>query len=308
MRKMMENETHRASVDAVFDSARWESQRGNYAVYVEAGLLVHMLVNRYPNELGCYLKRLATDLDPNAAMACFPNRGRWTSEVRDYDYDVPGAGRQASIAFPNVEVSVAPLGSARVHAVLAMLDYIVVSTVDQQFRADHFARAQRHLARALELKPDDQLALLLTLTQTVQSEARRNELRERLVDSHPGHWATWIARASMPGISGPEQSAAVARAWTLAPWRTEVIGWAAARAFADTRWSEARTLAIKAWLGGNDDDDTRALVYASSTQAGSCAEAESWLPAPKDRKAFIARVARLREEVNAPPAPCPVPP
>jgi hypothetical protein len=73
-------------------------------------------------------------------------------------------------------------------------------------------------------------------------------------------------------------------------------------------WSEARTLAIKAWLGGVDGDDNRALVYAASLQLGSCAEAESWLPPATGRKAFIARVARMREEMNAPPALCPVPP
>ena len=113
----------------------------------------------------------------------------------------------------------------------------------------------------------------------------------------------------MPGgISGFRQAAAIVRASALAPWRTEVIGWTAARAFANARWSEARTLAIKTWLGGNDDDDIRALVYAASAQAGSCAEAESWLPPPKDRKAFIARVAQLRDQVHAPPAPCPIPP
>ena len=87
-----------------------------------------------------------------------------------------------------------------------------------------------------------------------------------------------------------------------------MCGCSAASAFANGRWSEARTLAIKAWLGGNDHDAIRALVYAASAQAGSCAEAESWLPPPKDRKAFIARVARVREEGKAPAAPCSDPP
>jgi hypothetical protein len=308
MRQMRESGTHRASVDAVFDSERWKSRTGAYPLYVEAGLLVHMLVNRYPGELGCYLKRLSTDLDPNAAMGCFPNRRRWTSEVRDYDYDAPEAGRRASVAFPGADVFTAPLSNARVHTVLAMLDYMVVSSVEQQFQAERFARAQRHLTRALALDPGDRLAILLMLTQTEPSEARREELTKRLVDRHPNHWATWISRAGTPGISGAEQSAAVDRAWALAPKRTEVIGWAASRAFARSRWSEARTLAIKAWLGGIDGEENRALVYAATLQLGSCADAESWLPPPTDRKAFIARVAQMRREVKAPPVPCPVPP
>jgi hypothetical protein len=298
----------RASVDAVFDSERWKSNTGAYALYVEAGLLVHMLVNRYPHELACYLKGLATDLDPGAAMACFPNRTRWTYEVKDYDYDAPAADHWAFVAFPNVDVSTAQLGDARVHAVLAMLDYMVVPTVERQFQPDRYARAQRNLTRALELDPTEQLAILLALSQTDPSGAQRAELTKRLVDHHPDHWATWIARAGAPAITGAEQSAAIERAWALAPWRTEVIGWAAVRAFASARWSEARTLAIKAWLGGIDGDDNRALVYAASAQLGSCAESESWLPAAKDREAFIARVTRMREEMNAPPAPCPVPP
>ena len=307
LRMMMEYGSNRAAVDALFDSERWKGS-GTYELEIEAGLVVHMLVNRYPGELACYLKGLATDLDPKAAMACFPDRKRWTYEVKEYDYDAPAAGKQASFEFPNVQVSTAPLGDARVHAVLAMLDYMVVSTVERLFQADRFERAQRHLARALEIDPAEQLAILLTLTQTDPSGARRAELTKQLVDSHPNHWATWIARAGAPDISAAEQFAAIDRAWALAPGRTEVIGWAASRAFAESRWSEAHMLAIKAWLGGIDGDDNRALIYAASLQLGSCAEAESWLPAPKDRKAFIARVARMREALNAPAALCPVPP
>ena len=306
--RMLREYGSRASVDALFDSARWKSSGGVYALEIEAGLLVHMLVNRYAGELTCYLKGLATDLDPNAAMACFPNRTRWTYEVKEYDYDAPAARKRASVAFPNVEVSTATLGDARVHAVLAMLDYMVVFFVEPQFQAARLERAQRHVARALEIDPAERLAILLTLTKSEPSGARRAELTTRLVDSHPDHWASWIARAGTPGISADEQFAAIDRAWALAPWRTEVIGWAASRAFAESRWSEARTLAIKAWLGGIDGDDNRALVYAASVQIGPCDQAESWLPPPKDRKAFTARVARMRKEMNAPPALCPVAP
>ena len=308
MRTLREYEVSRVSVDALFDSERWKSRSAAYALQLEAGLLVHMLVNRYPGELACYLKGLATDLDPKAAMACFPNRTRWTYEVTDYDYAASAAGKQASVAFPNVRVSTVMLGDARVHAVLAMLDYMVAPSVEPQFQGDRFERAQRHLTRALEIEPAERLAILLTLRHTDPSPARRAELAKRLVDSHPDYWATWIARATTPGISGAEQFAAIDRAWALAPGRTEVLGLAAGRAFAESRWSEARTLAIKAWLGGNDGDDNRALVYAASVQIGSCAEAEAWLPPPKKRTAFIARVARMREEMNAPPALCPVAP
>ncbi len=306
--RMLREYGSRASVDALFDSERWKSSVGAYALEIEAGLLVHMLVNRYPGQLGCYLKGLATDVDPNAAMACFPDRTRWNYEVKEYDYDAPAAGKRASVAFPDVEVSTATLGDARVHAVLAMLDYMVVSFVEPQFQAGRYERAQRHLARALEIDPAERLAILLTLTRTDPSGARRVELAKRLVDSHPDNWATWVVRAGTPGLTAAEQFAAIDRAWALAPGRTEVLGLAALRAFAESRWSEARALAIKAWLGGIDGDDNRALVYAASAQIGPCAQAESWLPPPKDRKAFIARVARMREEMNAPPALCPVAP
>ena len=298
----------RVSVDAMFDSERWNSSRDTYALEIEAGLLVHMLVNRYPGELACYLKGLATDLDPKAAMACFPNRKRWTYEVKEYDYDASAARKQASVAFPNVQVSTAPLGDARVHAVLAMLDYMVVPFVEPQFQGDRFERARRHLARAVAIDPAERLAILLMLTQTDPSPARRAELAKRLVDSHPNHWATWFTHAGTPGLSAAEQFAAIDRAVALAPGRAEVLGLAALRAFAESRWSEARALAIKAWLGGIDGDDNRALVYAASVQIGTCADAEAWLPPAKDRKAFIARVARMREDMNAPPAPCPVAP
>ena len=223
MRTLREYEVSRVSVDALFDSARWKSTSGAYALEIEAGLLVHMLVNRYPGELACYLKGLATDLDPKAAMACFPNRTRWTYEVTDYDYAASAAGKQASVAFPNVQVSTVTLGDARVHAVLAMLDYMVAPSVEPQFQGDRFERAKRHLTRALEIEPAERLAILLTLRHTDPSPARRAELAKRLVDSHPDHWATWIARATTPGISGAEQFAAIDRAWALAPGRAEVL-------------------------------------------------------------------------------------
>ena len=307
MRTMREYGAHRASVDALFDGERWKSSSGTYALEMEAGLLVHMLVNRYPGQLGCYLKGLATDLDPKAAMACFPNRTRWTYEVKDYDYDAPTAGKRASVAFPNVRVSTATLGDGRVHAVLAMLDYMTVSFVEPLFQGDRFERAQRHLVRALEIDPAEKLAILLTLTRTDPSPARRAELAKRLVERHPNHWATWVAYADTPGLPAAEQFPAIDRAWALAPGRAEVISFAASRAFVESRWSEARALAIKAWLGGLDGDENRTLVYAALVQLGTCAEAESWLPPPKDRKAFLARVARLQKEMNAPPALCPAP-
>jgi len=298
---------NRASVEALFDSGRWNTNTGSYALEIEAGLLVHMLVNRYPDELGCYLKRLGTDLDPDTSMGCFASRKRWASEIADYDYERPHAGRQASVVFPDVELLTAPMGEARVHTTLAMLDYMVLPTVERQFQPERLARAQGHVARALQLDPDQLLAILLRLTQPDPdlTDARRAELTKRLVAEHPDAWASWIARAEAPDISGAEQSAAIDRAWALAPWRAEVLGWAAFRAFATSQWSEARTRAIKAWLGGLESDDNRALVFAASVQLGRCAEAESWLPPPKERKDFLARVARLRKEVNAPAAACP---
>jgi len=307
MQQMRDYGINRVSVEALFDHARWKSEPGYYAMEIEAGLLVHMLVNRYPDELSCYLKRLATDLDPDAAMGCFPSRKRWASEMTDYDYERPQASKRASIVFPDVELLTAPMGDARVHTTLAMLDYMVLPSVERQFQPERRARAQGHVARALQLDPDQLLAILLRLTHPDAdlTDARRTELTKRLVGEHPDAWASWIARAEAPDISGDEQAAAIDRAWALAPWRTEVLGWAAFRAFAASQWSEARTRAIKAWLAGLDRDENRALVFAASLQLGSCAEAESWLPPPNERKAFMSRVARLRAEVDAPPAACP---
>ena len=204
--RMLREYGSRASVDALFDSERWKSSVGAYALEIEAGLLVHMLVNRYPGQLGCYLKGLATDLDPNAAMACFPDRTRWNYEVKEYDYDAPAAGKRASVAFPDVEVSTATLGDARVHAVLAMLDYMVVSFVEPQFQADRYERAQRHLARALEIDPAERLAILLTLTRTDPSGARRAELAKRLVDSHPDTGRPGSCARARPALRRPSSS------------------------------------------------------------------------------------------------------
>jgi hypothetical protein len=307
MRMLREAPGYRVSVDAVFDSKRWQSDRDVFGLEMESGLLVHMLVNRYPDELGCYLKRLATDLDPQAAMACFPDRRRWNYEVTDYDYAAASARKHAYVQFPTGQMSTAVLRDARVHAVLALLDYMVAPLIEPQFRGNRLDRAQRHLDRALELDSAEQLASLLALTHTAQGRARWAELTTRLVQHHPEHWATWAARANTPDLPGNEQVAAIDRAWELAPGRAEVLTLAALRAFAESRWSEARALAIKAWLGGSDGDDNRALVYAAAVQIGNCAEAESWLPA-SERKAFSARVARMRAEMKAPPPLCPAAP
>jgi hypothetical protein len=308
MRRMREYEINRVSVDALLDGARWKSTHDGYALQIEAGLLVHMLVNRYPVELACYMNRLATDLDLQGALACFPERARWTYEVKDYDYEAQSATRQAFVMFQEVQVSTTVLGDARVHALLAWLDYIVLPTIERQFQPDRLERAQRHLDRALEIDRAEQLALLLTLRHTEPHQALRLDLTKRLVDNHPDHWATWYARATAPGVLAAEQLHAIDRACELAPGRAEVLYLAAFRAFSESRWSDAREQAIKAWFGGIEDDINRALVHAASAQLGKCAEAQSWLPAPNDRKAFNAEVARIRKDVNAPPAPCPVAP
>ena len=98
-------------------------------------------------------------------MGCFPSRKRWASEIADYDYEKPQASRRASVAFPDVELLTAPMGDARVHTTLAMLDYMVLPTVERQFQPERLARAQGHLTRALQLDPDQLLANLLRLTQ-----------------------------------------------------------------------------------------------------------------------------------------------
>jgi hypothetical protein len=298
----------RVPIDAVFDTERWKITRETYEMEMEAGLLVHMLVNHYPGELACYLKRLATDPDPTAAMACFPGRTGWTYEVKEYDYEASAARKQAYVTFPNVQVSTTVMGDASVHAVLALLDYLAIPFVERQFQGDRVERAERHVARALEIDRADRLAIMLRLTHTDQSNPQRAELTKRLVESHPDHWATWVARAATPGIPEAEQFAATDRAWALAPGRAEVLHVAAIRAFVEARWSDARTLRTKAWFGGLDDEFGRALIYAASLQLGSCAEADSWLPPPNARTAFITRVAQIRKDVDAPAAPCPVPP
>jgi hypothetical protein len=141
------------------------------ALEVRAGLLVHMLTNRHPDQLACYLRRLETALDPDTALQCFGNREGWDSELNDYAYGLSFASRSAPVEVRDLVATTSPIHDAAVHAVLAMLDLMVLPTESAQFRPDREERARRNLARALTLDPGQLLGGLLTATR-IESDSR----------------------------------------------------------------------------------------------------------------------------------------
>ncbi|HMF41009.1 MAG TPA: hypothetical protein VKQ32_09945 [Polyangia bacterium] len=295
--------THR-----LLDTTRWTVGNDIGAMELYAGLLVHMLINRRPQELDCYVLRLAKEIDPDAALACFSGRDKWDAELRDYAYSWSFARKTVAFDPPDSNARTAPLPNARVHATLALLDHIAMFTVLPQFRDERVARARTSLARALELDPHDDLALLLTLSQTKVDERRHAEITKSLVADHPGDWRTWVARAETPGLPAAEESQAIEQAWRLAPQQTEVIRLAGFQALRQKRWADARALGVKAWLGGADDRENRLSLFLASALLGACWEAQKWSRSPSDSEAFNKELAKAQKQLGLPPAPCPAAP
>ena len=128
-----------------------------------------MLINRHPDQLACYLQRLETDLDTAAALQCFPERSRWDFELTDYGYSLSFASKQAPSVVSDVDATTSPMGDAQVHAVLALLDFIVLPHVLERFRPPREERARHNLERARSLDRAHLLAGLLTLSRTASS-------------------------------------------------------------------------------------------------------------------------------------------
>ena len=295
------------SVASIMDRRKWAAGKAIGEMELYAGLLVHMLINRRPAELECYLKRLATEIDTDAALTCFTGRDKWDFELRDYAYSWSFARKTVAFDSRDTYGRITPLGDARVHATLALLDFAALFTVLPQFREERVARALANVARALTIEPDEYLGLLLTLTRTEVDERRHGQITQALVAKHPGDWRAWVARAQTPGLPFSETTQAMDRAWSLAPQQTEVIRLAAIRALQEGRWNDARALGIKAWLGGADEASDRLVLFLASALGGSCTEASRWSRSPSDTKAFNDRLADVQKEAGLPMTSCPSP-
>lgn len=296
---------HTVLAGGLLDPKRWSGSDVG-AMEFRAGLLVDMLINRYPEQLACYMRRLATDLDPDGALQCFPGRGSWDFEMNDYAYSLSFAEKATPFAAPPAWVQTAPMKDARVHAVLALLDYMVVYTIEERFRPPRFERARKNLDRALALDPNDLLAGLLLLTEGGVEDRRRSAVTLSLVAAHPDDWRAWIAVARTRSIAPSERELAVERAFRLAPDETEVLRSTAFSALIGQRWEDARTMAIKAWLGGADDLSDRTTLFVASAQLGRCAEALKWSRSLSEAKALNDALLKIQAALGLPQQACPV--
>jgi hypothetical protein len=287
----------------LLDPDSWQDD--TFVLEVYAGLLVHMLINRHPDQLACYLQRLETDLDADAALQCFPERSRWDSEMTDYAYSLSFASKQAAFVVSDVDATTSAMTDPQVHAVLALLDLIVMPHVLNQFRPPREARARHNLERALSLDGAQLLAGLLTLSQTDLGAPERARLTKTLVDAHPGEWRAWVARAEVDHLPIAEWRQAVARARELAPEQQSVLRLVALDALVERRWDDARALARRAWLRGADGLTDRAVPFIASDQLGRCADARAWLPPAAQSKTFQERLTELRTDLNVPAMNCP---
>ena len=196
------------------------------------------------------------------------------------------------------------MGDAQLHAVLALLDFIVIPHVLERFRPPREERARHNLERARSLDRAHLLAGLLTLSLTHVDAQGRAELTKTLVDGHPDDWRAWVARAEVDHIPIAEWRQAVARARELAPEQQPVLRLVALDALVERRWDEARALATKAWLRGAAGLIDRAVPFIATQQLGRCAEASVWLPPAAETKAFGKELTQLWKESDLPATPC----
>jgi len=291
------------SVRSLLDANRWDGPDAG-AMQFRAGLLFHMLVNRHADELDCYLERLETDPDPDAALQCFASRDGWDRELDDYAYSLSFAGRETRFAAPAAYARTGRMQDAAVHAVLAQLDYMVLFSIEERFRPQRIERARKNLDRALALDPQNLLAGLLLLMRAEADDSRWDAVTKAMVTGHGGDWRAWAARARTPGLAGDERTQAIERAKRLAPEETEVMRLTAFEAIRAQRWEEARTLAIKAWLGGASELSDRMTLFVASAQLGQCADALKWSRSPSETKELNAFLLKVQQAADQPKRPC----
>jgi hypothetical protein len=195
-----------------------------------------------------------------------------------------------------------------VHAVLGLLDLMVLPTASVQFRPEREERARRNLARALALDPGQLLGGVLTATRIESNSSKRAEVARVLVKHHPDDWRAWVTRIRTSHLSGAEAQQAIEASWRLAPNQPEVIRIAALWALRQHRWADARRLGLKAWIKGADELDDRVTLAIASAQLGSCDEAITWSRSLSDPSSFRERLAQLQHDLEVPPADCPQPP
>jgi len=291
------------STKSLLDPKRWAGMDAGLMEF-RAGLLVHMLINQYPDALTCYLDRLEADLDLDGALSCFGSRQNWDFELDDYAYSVSFPERQTRYEASDAEARTTPMNDADTHAVLALLDFMVVSTIEPDFRPPRIERARHNVDRALALDPTNPLAAMLLLAGGEVDAARWDGLTRAMVTSNDGDWRAWVARARTPNLPGIELQQATARARALAPEETEVLRLTAFDALRRQQWAEARTLGIKAWLGGATDDFDRATLFVASAQLGHCEEALNWARSPAETKKLNETLLSIQAQLDQPRRPC----
>ena len=270
-----------------------------------AGLLVHMLVNHHPGELDCYLRKLETDIDLDAAFtSCFASRAKWPSELDDYAYSTFNT-RTAPFEPPALHPRTTTLSDAETHAVLAILDLMAAPAAIPRYRAEHEQRARANIRRALELDPNQLRAGLLHLEEPDLAPRSFADLSAALVRSHPAEWRVWVARTWAEGISGAEEQQAAEQAFHLAPDETQVLHLAAVRSLVQGKWEEAYAFANRTWLRGSTTTMTRIVLTVAAGQLGRCAESRSWAPTSSAEKPrFTSELARIRAHLEL-KDPCP---
>jgi tetratricopeptide (TPR) repeat protein len=245
-----------------------------YGPYYDAAwLLVHYLMNQYPEELRAYEGRLASAEDPDLAFqAVFPQWGPGTPgglEQLDRELDFwSRVGRFEARPVPHgpdPELAVQPVPPAEVHAIRMLLWAAATATAGDD------AAIRAELQEALEEDPYHPVLL---------RELARREGRDPLplarlsVKGRPGDPRAWgfLAENLPPGAVAARE-AALRRAVELAPRNPLALSALAAALLEAGRSGEALPLARQAVVLGPFSSSVLDTYASVSADLGNCQQA-----------------------------------
>jgi tetratricopeptide (TPR) repeat protein len=212
--------------------------------YESSWLLVHYLVNRRPEALGEYFRRLGRAEDPAQAWkAAFPG---WDPAVAGALDDLEGAlddyARHGKVQYRTLDLQVSPkvterpLPPSEVHALRALL----------------LPRGGERRPEVLRAEIDEALAedpgapLPVAVLARIDPRADRLPLARAAVKAHPDDWRAWSALAgALPLDAHTERLEALERALALAPGQPVALLELATELVAADRAKEAAPHALQ---------------------------------------------------------------
>ena len=269
------------TLDRLLDLKPWSAGE-LFRFEFSAGLLVRMLARKHPAEFGCLLESLSRFEPYGQAMDdCFPDKKGWTSYALEANEAADDIGKTHIRPYRRA-VEVDPMPDADVHAVLALVNLVVAgANQNEEEHAALLEASKRHRQRALALDDTQILAASLELDAEGKDGTRdpctKAKFASRLVDDNPDDWRAWFWLGNVGCAPLDVIEAAHERAWTLAPYRPEVLAARAADACRNKDWKGCETLARRGQMTGDLEIAFGGMLFQSLEQQGRCDDAKHLL-------------------------------